>query len=236
MGVLQLLAQENFITYSKVIAKKYGVNAAILLGALCSYQNRFEDKEFYKEQDKISDDTCLSRYEIQQALKTLTAAGIVSVTKKGVPAKNWYYISDDKLFKILTTSELKIRQLEVKKLDDINNNSIIKNTKNNNTRDVFIPPTLEEVKEYCFERKNKVDPERFINFYQSKGWFIGKNKMIDWKSCVRKWETDENFDTIVKSPPKSHKRSKDADGYIQHNYTEEQLYGAFVKFDDEDDK
>ena len=61
----------HFITYNKSIAKEFGVNAAILLGALCSYQIYFQNEEFYKEQGKISEDTCLSEYEIQQALKIL---------------------------------------------------------------------------------------------------------------------------------------------------------------------
>lgn len=52
----------------------------------------------------------------------------------------------------------------------------------------FKKPTLEEVKEYCTERNNNVDPETFINFYESKGWFVGKNKMKDWRACVRTWE------------------------------------------------
>lgn len=52
----------------------------------------------------------------------------------------------------------------------------------------FTPPTLEEVKAYCLERKNNVDPEHFINYYTSNGWLVGKNKMRDWKAAVRTWE------------------------------------------------
>ena len=52
----------------------------------------------------------------------------------------------------------------------------------------FSPPTLEEVKAYCLERGNQVDAEQFIDFYQSKDWMVGKNKMKDWKACVRTWE------------------------------------------------
>ena len=52
----------------------------------------------------------------------------------------------------------------------------------------FQPPSLEEVKAYCKERNNHVDPERFIDFYESKGWMVGKNKMKNWKACVRTWE------------------------------------------------
>lgn len=51
-----------------------------------------------------------------------------------------------------------------------------------------IPPTLEEVTAYCKERSKGVDPNKWYDFYQSKGWMIGKNKMKDWKAAVRTWE------------------------------------------------
>jgi hypothetical protein len=49
-------------------------------------------------------------------------------------------------------------------------------------------PTLEEVVAYCKERKNQVDPDKWFDFYQSKGWYVGKNKMRDWRAAVRTWE------------------------------------------------
>lgn len=52
----------------------------------------------------------------------------------------------------------------------------------------FTAPTLEEVKEYCSERKNGVDAERFVNYYTANGWKVGKNPMKDWKAAVRTWE------------------------------------------------
>lgn len=55
----------------------------------------------------------------------------------------------------------------------------------------FVPPSLEEVKAYCAERKNGIDAERFIDFYASKNWMVGKNKMSDWKAAVRTWEARE---------------------------------------------
>ena len=54
----------------------------------------------------------------------------------------------------------------------------------------FAPPTLEEVTAYCKERGNKVDPQRFVDFYESKGWMIGKNKMKSWQAAVRTWERE----------------------------------------------
>lgn len=54
----------------------------------------------------------------------------------------------------------------------------------------FKKPTLEEVETYCKERNNNVNAQKFIDFYESKGWMIGKSKMRDWKACVRTWEKD----------------------------------------------
>lgn len=56
------------------------------------------------------------------------------------------------------------------------------------TREKFIPPTVDEVREYCQSRNNGIDPEAFVDFYASKGWMVGKNHMKDWKAAVRTWE------------------------------------------------
>ena len=54
-----------------------------------------------------------------------------------------------------------------------------------------IPPILEEVIAYCKERNSLVNPTNWFNFYESKGWMIGKNKMVDWRAAVRTWENKE---------------------------------------------
>ena len=56
----------------------------------------------------------------------------------------------------------------------------------------FTPPTVGEVRSYCLERGNRVDAERFVDFYQSKGWMIGKSKMKDWKAAIRSWERGDS--------------------------------------------
>lgn len=57
--------------------------------------------------------------------------------------------------------------------------------------DAFSPPQLSEIEQYCKDRGNNVDAEKFYNFYQSKGWMVGKNKMKDWKAAVRTWEKED---------------------------------------------
>lgn len=56
----------------------------------------------------------------------------------------------------------------------------------------FTPPSVEEIREYCQERKNGIDPQMFYDFYSGKGWMVGKNKMQDWKAAVRTWEGRRN--------------------------------------------
>lgn len=57
---------------------------------------------------------------------------------------------------------------------------------------VFSPPTVEMVKAYCQERGNRVDPQRFVDFYASKGWKVGNQPMKDWRAAVRTWERSES--------------------------------------------
>ena len=52
----------------------------------------------------------------------------------------------------------------------------------------FVKPTVEQVRAYCQERQNGVNPEKFVDYYDSNGWKVGKNAMKDWKAAVRTWE------------------------------------------------
>lgn len=64
-----------------------------------------------------------------------------------------------------------------------------KDKKGNGAREArFTPPSVEEVAAYCQERGNGVDAARFVDFYSSKGWMVGKSRMKDWKAAVRNWE------------------------------------------------
>lgn len=89
-------------------------------------------------------------------------------------------------------SENQKKQGKAKKADNEyeydNDNDLLKE---NTKRKVFSTPTVDDVRAYCLERNNKVDPQQFVDFYESKGWMIGKNKMKDWKAAVRTWERSE---------------------------------------------
>lgn len=75
-----------------------------------------------------------------------------------------------------------VKNINIKEHQDI------KNIKSKEESARFIRPTLEEVASYCEERKNNVDPQRFIDYYTANGWKVGRNPMKDWKAAVRTWE------------------------------------------------
>lgn len=76
---------------------------------------------------------------------------------------------------------------ETPNVNDYANVNVKKETPNG-VKKYFVPPSVEEVRAYCESRKNGVDAQAFVNFYQSKGWMVGKNKMKDWKAAVGTWE------------------------------------------------
>ena len=81
----------------------------------------------------------------------------------------------------------------------------------------FAPPSVEDVTAYCRERKNNVDPQKFVDFYTAKGWKVGQNPMKDWRACVRTWEQRER--TPVQMPVKQVRAAQ----YTQRDYDEEDL-------------
>ena len=64
----------------------------------------------------------------------------------------------------------------------------------------FVKPTIEEVSDYCNERNNDVDAEKFYDYYSSNGWKVGKNAMKDWKASVRTWEKNTTQQQKVSQP------------------------------------
>lgn len=79
------------------------------------------------------------------------------------------------------SSDVAVSDKEEDKEEDIDK-------KENTKRKKFVPPTVDEVKEYLDSVGSKVDAEAFVAFYESKDWMIGKNKMKSWKAAIVTWE------------------------------------------------
>jgi hypothetical protein len=87
-------------------------------------------------------------------------------------------------------------------------------------RDRFSTPTVEDVSAYCRERGNSVDPQRFVDFYASKGWRVGNQPMKDWKACVRTWEQRDS------AQPAQRAKVLMAQDYQQREYKESEMAAA----------
>lgn len=141
--------------------------------------------------------TALNRFE---KLKFLTNQS----TKTGrlITIENWgiYQAEEDKPNKVSNKDLTKSQQRPNKDLTPNKESKKEKNVRNKESSH-FVPPTLDEVRDYCMERENTVDAARFIDFYSAKGWMVGKNKMKDWRASVRTWERrdSENNSTNSKS-------------------------------------
>lgn len=94
------------------------------------------------------------------------------------------------------------KEIETRVITLVNDSSKQKFTDNTNinitntnitysNKERFKKPTLVEIDLYCADRKNNVDHIAFYEFYESKNWMVGKNKMKDWKAAIRTWERRE---------------------------------------------
>lgn len=63
-----------------------------------------------------------------------------------------------------------------------------------------IPPAIEQVEEYCLGRNNGISGQAFVDFYEARGWIVGKKKMVDWKAAVRTWENNRKSNPLSSKP------------------------------------
>ena len=176
-----LLSSTAFLVLNKELARQVGLKEAVLLADLISKEEYFiangmTDGWFFNTEANIEKDTTLTPYQQRKCLKTLKKAELIEVKRKGIPAKQYFKINEQLVVKLLNN------------LSDTNFTSINKNKVITIHNKYFNKPTVLEVENYCILRKNNIDAEAFISFYESKGWMIGKNKMKDWKQAIITWE------------------------------------------------
>tara|TARA_R110002072_G_scaffold163768_2_gene316586 strand:+ start:3089 stop:3733 length:645 start_codon:yes stop_codon:yes gene_type:complete len=150
------------------------INALCNMNAECFASNKYFADLYSKEKGTISGwISQLVKYEY---------ITIRYIYREGTREISHRYI------KIINGGVLKISNPLCDKNLKSNTTSINTNTTYSNNKGRFKKPTLIEIANYCTERKNNIDAETFFDFYESKDWKIGKNKMKEWRACVRTWE------------------------------------------------
>ena len=134
---------------------------------------------------------------IRTGLKNLERLGYLKREQKREKGKlaqiEWSIYDTPKLDKKPSTEKPRSENPITENQTQYNTNQSITDTSitKRESKARFTPPALEDVQAYCKERGNKVDAERFVDYYASKGWLVGKSKMKDWKAAVRNWERSE---------------------------------------------
>ena len=184
------------------LAGKQNNSGVFLMGDKIAYTDKMLATIFRRKESTV-----------QLALQTFEQFGMIELIDGVITIPNWEkHQSIDKLDKIKEQTRIRVaRHRERQKVlcdgnatcnvtvtesnatDKIREDKIREDKNNNIDSDKpvskrFKPPTVDEVRAYCQERKNNVNPEAFVDFYESKGWMVGKNKMKDWKASVRTWE------------------------------------------------
>lgn len=142
----------------------------------------------------------ISKRQFAYAMNYLESIGAVKIDRHiGRGASNTFEVvnikgakiapfSTEKGAKIACFSDIKGAKI-APFIYNINNNNIIKEIdKEKEKSKRFRKPTIDEVTAYCIERENGIDASAFVDFYESKGWVVGKSPMKDWKAAVRTWE------------------------------------------------
>ena len=126
--------------------------------------------------DVLARETGLSSQQIRTALNKLISTN--EITSETSPQGT--------ILQIVSYEKYQVATNEITNEQPTSNQRV---TTNNNVKKEkkFIIPTFNDVLEYCMQNNLDVDGVKFINFYESKGWMVGKNKMKDWKAAIRTW-------------------------------------------------
>ena len=198
-----LLSSTAYLVVNKQLARQVGLKAVVLLADLISKENYFiikgtiKEGWFFNTSKNIERDTTLTNYQQKKAIKKLEEIGFIETSLKGMPATLHFKILENKISTYLKTSFKETSKQDLKKLKTNKNKEIIITNKNNNKNNNK-KPSVEEIKQYCLERNNGIDAEQFFDFYESKGWLVGKNKMKNWQAADRTWEKRKQKTTTSK--------------------------------------
>lgn len=175
---------QSCFDWQKIILKKTDMpsNAKYLALYMASYMNMNRDVA-WPSQKTIERETGLAHATILKWLDFLVEEGWLAKQSGSRIESNRYWISfPNEVGQLLTY----VNQREKVGQPLTSNNNTITNTIIRDKK--FKPPTVQEVQEYS----STIDAERFCDFYESKGWMVGKNKMKDFKAAIRNWERNND--------------------------------------------
>ena len=188
-------------------------NEKILLMEIDSFTAK--DRECYISNEYIAELLGISVSWASKCLSHLLELGLVRVVKFDGRKR---YVESTIQFKADLNESSMQDGIKVPHTDNneyINNNSLYKR---GSTR--FQKPTIEEIRQYCLEKGYNVDAEQFFNFYESKGWVVGKSPMKNWRAAVSTWNKRE------KEVPQRKRESRKESAFEHNRKVMDQMFGT----------
>ena len=135
----KILGTQAYWIVNKELAKKLGLGETLLLQHFIDLETLLADegKPFYQQKDRILDKVPISKYKFTEYCKTLQKHGLLTIVKRDIPAKNHYTLSHDKIFNLLSTSQLPSSPLVNEPVVDKDNNKKNKNKEDNIDDDIL---------------------------------------------------------------------------------------------------
>ena len=186
-----MIKNENFIVIQGFMVNELKLKGNELMVYAIIYGFSQEENSWFSGSRKyLAEWTNSTTRGIQKTLNSLMENGLIE--KKINNINGVVFCEYRAITKMLQSSPVGNKVHWGREQSSPNNieDNIDNNIKENNIKEIkkFTKPTIEEIEQYCKERNNNVDAETFYNFYESKGWVVGKAPMKDWKACVRTWE------------------------------------------------
>lgn len=201
------MAKKSFVIYENWAILLQGLpdkEAGELIKAICSFQLGKEPaiesqtvKAMYSMiRPKMEED--VASYE--ETVKKRSEAGKAGAKKRwNDDSKTWQSIANDsKCYSDDSKTWQSIADTDTDNDTDTVNNNILRESVKEK-RQHFTPPTREEIAEYCRVQELTVDADRFVDYYTSNDWMVGKNKMKDWKAACRNWSRSQKKETAAKA-------------------------------------
>lgn len=188
-------------------------NEKILLMEIDSFTAK--DRECYISNEYIAELLGISVSWASKCLSHLLELGLVRVVK--FDGRKRYVESTIQFKADLNESSMQ----DGTKVQHTNNNEYINNNslyKKGSSR--FQKPTIEEIRQYCLEKGYNVDAEQFFNFYESKGWVVGKSPMKNWRAAVITWNKRE------KEIPQRKRESRKESAFEHNLKVMDQMFGT----------
>lgn len=186
------MKNENFIVIQGWMVNELHLKGNELLVYAVIYGfSQGEGNRFTGSLQYLADWTNSTKQGVLKNLKSLCEKGYIGKDEKIMNGVKFVEYYSTEFNGVLNKVEWGIKQSLTGGIKQSLTNNIEVDNIAHNKRNIFAPPTLQEVRDYCIERNNTVDPEKFISYYESNGWKVGRNKMKDWKAAVRTWERNQ---------------------------------------------